>query len=191
MPNNKGRHAPSSARVAIACLFASLLCASAYISIPLSIGPVPIAFGNFFAILGALLLGPIGGGLASTIYIAIGALGFPVFSGGRGGLAHLVGPTGGYLLGYILGALVAGFLARKRSVLATISGALIGFLTILASGAIGLRAISGVDWSKALAIGILPFVPGDIVKAALAAAIALRLSPFVDSLISSGGATDA
>jgi biotin transport system substrate-specific component len=182
MPKVEGNHSFSSARVALACLFASLLCAGAYISVPLSIGPVPLAFGNFFAVLGALLLGPVWGASASGLYIMIGALGFPVFSGGRGGIAHLAGPTAGYLFGYILGAIVAGLIARKRNIIAIALGALVGFFSILVSGALGLMAINNLDWNMALAVGILPFVPGDFVKSVLATFIALRLGPFVDSL---------
>jgi biotin transport system substrate-specific component len=169
-------------KVAISCLFAALLCAGAYISIPLAISPVPLTLGNFFAILGALILGPLWGSAAAILYVGIGALGFPVFSGGRGGLAHLVGPTGGYLIGYIAGACIAGLFARRRRLIATALGSLLGFALILACGSVGLRILSGADWPKILAIGVLPFIPGDVVKAALAAVIAARLGPFVDSL---------
>jgi biotin transport system substrate-specific component len=189
MNAHTGRRASSPARIALACLFSALLCAGAYISIPLALSPVPLALSNFFAVLGGLLLGPIWGALASVLYIAVGALGFPVFSGGRGGIAHIVGPTGGYLLGYVLGALVAGIAARRRSAFFTAIGSILGFAIILATGVAGLRVLSGADWSKAITVGALPFLPGDSIKAALAAAVAARLGLFVDSL-KSGGAND-
>ena len=171
-----------SASAALACLFTALCCAGAYISIPIPIGPVPLALTNFFAILGGLLLGPIWGGVSAALYLIIGALGFPVFAGGRGGLAHLAGPTGGYLLGYIVGAALAGFIARRRSVLRSSLGALFGFAVVLALGALGLRLMAGLGWIKALAAGVLPFLPGDSIKAVLATILALRLGPFTDSL---------
>ena len=103
-----------SASAALSCLFSALCCAGAYISLPLPIGPVPLAMTNFFAILCGILLGPTWGALSSITYLGIGALGFPVFSGGRGGLAHFAGPTAGYLVGYILGSILAGLCSRKR-----------------------------------------------------------------------------
>jgi biotin transport system substrate-specific component len=170
------------ARAALACLFSALCAAGAYISIPLPIGPVPLALTNLFAVLAGLLLGPLWGALSALAYLAVGALGFPVFSGGRGGLAHLAGPTGGYLIGYVVAAFLAGLLARRRGWLGSVLGAVLGFATILALGACGLKLINGIPWGRALAAGLLPFLPGDAVKALLAALICRRLGPFVDSL---------
>jgi biotin transport system substrate-specific component len=176
----KSRGIPASA--ALACLFSALCAAGAYISIPLPIGPVPLALSNFFAILGGLLLGPLWGAVSSFAYIGIGALGFPVFSGGRGGFAHIAGPTGGYLMGYALGAALAGLLARRRGWAGSILGSLVGFASILGLGVCALKWINGVSWSGALAVGLLPFLPGDAIKAGLAALVCRRLGPFVDSL---------
>jgi biotin transport system substrate-specific component len=177
----RDRRAPS-ARTALSCLFAALCCAGAFISIPIPISPVPLALTNFLSVLGGLLLGPLWGSISVALYIVVGALGFPVFSGGRGGIAHLAGPTGGYLAGYIVGAFLAGFLAVRRRVFYSALGALVGFASILVIGAIGLKIIGGLSWSKALALGVLPFLPGDALKALLATIIAQRLGPFVDSL---------
>jgi biotin transport system substrate-specific component len=171
---------PSSA--ALAALFAALCCAGAYISIPLPIGPVPLAVTNLFAICSGLFLGPLWGFASCAAYVAIGALGFPVFSGGHGGLAYLAGPTAGYLLGYAVGAVAAGAIAKKRSLASSAIGSATGFLSILVLGAIGLKFLNSISWSKAFLVGILPFLPGDAVKAVLAAILARRLGPFVDSL---------
>jgi biotin transport system substrate-specific component len=181
MLNTRSRFKDSAA-AALACLFAALLCAQAYIAIPISIGPVPLVFGNFFVILGALLLGPFWGASASILYIVIGALGFPVFSGGRGGLVHLAGPTCGYLLGYVLGAFLAGLISRKRGLFVIALAAFIGFLTILVIGVAGLMLVTGLDLVKALAVGALPFIPGDLLKAVFTVIIASRLGPFVSRL---------
>jgi len=178
----KTRNQRMPAQAALACLFASLCCAGAYIAIPIPVGPVPLALGNLFAVLGGLLLGPAWGALASLIYVAVGALGFPVFSGGRGGLAHLAGPTGGYLAGYIVAALLAGLIARRRGAFASVAGAVVGFAAILVLGSVGLKFLGGIGWDRAFAVGVLPFLPGDAVKAALAALVAVKVGPFVDSL---------
>jgi biotin transport system substrate-specific component len=179
--NHRDRSSISSI-AALSCLFAALCCAGAYISIPIPIGPVPLALANFFSVLGGLLLGPVWGAVSAVLYVGVGALGFPVFSGGRGGIAHLAGPTGGYLIGYIVGAGLAGLFAKKRNVLYAILGVVIGFSSILVLGAIGLKIIGGMPWGRAMAVGIIPFLPGDAIKAVLVGIIALRLGPFVDSL---------
>lgn len=172
-----------AAKAALSCLFAALCCAGAYISIPLPIGPVPLALTNLFAVLSGLLLGPAWGFLSSLAYILVGALGFPVFSGGRGGLAHLAGPTGGYLLGYLLASFLAGLLARRRGWLGIVLGSSLGFASILALGSLGLHFISGISWERAMTVGVIPFLPGDAIKAAAAILICRSMAPFVDSLI--------
>jgi biotin transport system substrate-specific component len=103
-----------SIQLALSCLFAALCCAGAFISIPLPAIPVPVVLSNLFAVLAGLLLGPYWGGFSVFLYLVIGALGFPVFSGGTSGLAHFAGPAGGYLAGYLLAAVMAGFIARRR-----------------------------------------------------------------------------
>ncbi len=170
-------------RFALVCLFAALCAAGAFISLPIPGSPVPIVVQNLFVVLAGLLLGPLEGGLAVLVFLFVGALGFPVFSGGRGGLAHFLGPTGGYLLGYLAAALVAGMLGRRRGLFWTIVATVTAYLAILALGVLGLHLVKNVDWTKALAIGALPFLPGDGLKAVLTILVALRLGPFTDSLL--------
>ncbi|MCL0105994.1 biotin transporter BioY [Thermodesulfovibrionales bacterium] len=82
-------------------MFAALTALGAFITIP--IGPVPITLQPFFIHLGALLLGGYLGALSQFIYVLVGVMGLPVFSGGGSGIGHLLGPTGGYLIGFIVG----------------------------------------------------------------------------------------
>jgi biotin transport system substrate-specific component len=178
----KSRKARIPASAALACLFAALCCAGAYISIPIPVGPVPLALTNLFAVLAGLLLGPLYGAAATIAYVAIGALGFPVFSGGTGGIAHIVGPTGGYLAGYVLASFLAGFAARRRGPVASALGSVLGFAVVLALGVLGLKILNAIAWERALAVGVLPFLIGDSIKAVIAAFLAYKLGPFVDSL---------
>lgn len=171
-----------TARVSLSCLFAALCAAGAFIVFPIPGSPVPVVVQNLFVVLAGLLLGPVDGSVAVLIFLCLGALGFPVFSGGRGGLAHFAGPTGGYLIGYIVAALLAGAVARKRGPLRNSIGAVIGFVSILSIGVVRLKLLKNVDWGKAFAAGFLPFLPGDAVKAVLCALVATKLGPFVDSL---------
>jgi biotin transport system substrate-specific component len=170
-----------TARVALASLFSALLMAGAFIAVPIPGGP-PVVIQNLFAVLAGLLLGPVDGGLSVLLFLAIGAIGFPVFSGGRGGLAHLAGPTGGYLIGYMAAALVAGIIARNRGRLLSALASSAGFLVILALGVIRLKFIRNMDWTKALLAGVLPFLLFDGMKAAICAFVAIKLGPFSDSI---------
>ncbi len=177
------RMRPIATHIGLISLFAALCAAGAMISLPLPVSPLPIVIQNMFVILAGLLLGPLEGGAAILLFLALGALGFPVFSGGRGGIAVFAGPSGGYLVGYFVGAVLAGAMARKRSRLASLSGGIAGFIAILACGALGLKLMNGITWTKAFTLGVLPFLIGDVIKCALAVLVSSRLGPLTDSLL--------
>jgi len=180
MPTNKS--SGTVARLGLPCLFAALIAAGAFIAIPLPGNPVPVVVQNLFVVLSGLLLGPLAGGVSVALFLCLGIVGFPVFSGGHGGLAVLAGPTGGYLVGYLVAAVTAGFLARRRKPVATIIASILAFGLILAFGCTGLHLLRNVGWAKALAVGALPFLVGDGVKCILAILLTLKLGPFVDSI---------
>lgn len=167
----------------LACLFAALISVGAYIAIPLPGTPVPIVLQNMFVMLAALLLGP-GWGLAATLaYLALGALGLPVFSGGTGGLARLAGPTGGFLLSYIPAVLSMGLISRlgsRRRWWRDLVALLVGFVIIYAMGVPWLKVVIKGSWQKALTAGFLPYIPGDALKIALSVLLASRLGPLVE-----------
>ncbi|HOX32816.1 MAG TPA: biotin transporter BioY [Spirochaetales bacterium] len=180
--NARGR----AARASLSCLFAALCAAGAFVALPIPGSPVPIVAQNLFVVLAGLLLGPLWGSAAVLAFLCLGALGFPVFSGGRGGLALFAGPTGGYLVGYALAAFASGLVARKRGIARSALGAVLGFALILALGVLRLKLLKEVEWGEALALGLLPFLPGDAVKAILATLVAAKLGPFADSLTGRG-----
>lgn len=169
-------------RFVLPALFAALIAAAAFIAIPVPGSPVPLVLQNLMAVLAGLILGPLGGGLSVLLFLLLGALGFPVFSGGHGGLVWLAGPTGGYLAGYLVAAVVAGLIARDRSLLSSALAAMVGFALILGLGVLRLKALKGSEWAVALAGGLIPFLPGDVIKAVVAALLGWRLGPFVDRL---------
>jgi biotin transport system substrate-specific component len=149
-----------------------LLVLSAKFQVPFF--PVPMSMQTFVAIGLGLALGPVRGALAVALYLAEGVAGFPVFASTpeRGlGLAYMVGPTGGFLIGFVLAALVAGSLARRgfdRRPATAMAAALLAGAVIYVPGLLWLGAVIG--WDKpVLALGLYPFIPGDIAKALLAA----------------------
>lgn len=162
-----------------ASLLAALTAAGAFIAIP--IGPVPIVMQNFFIILTGLLLGSRWGIAAVGVYLLAGALGLPVFAGGTGGLARFVGPTGGYLLGYLPAVFVIGRISEKTSNKARfdVIAAVCGSLIVYACGVPWLKLLTGMSWAKAVSVGMLPFLPGDALKVAAVVPVAGVLRPIV------------
>jgi biotin transport system substrate-specific component len=159
-------------------LFAALISAGSFIAVPL--GPVPIVLQNFFALLAGLVLGPFLGAAAAGLFIAAGAIGLPVFANNTMGIARLMGPTGGYIFGYLLGAFAAGLVigspkqGEKIKVWRLVFAAALGVLVVYIPGLIRLRFVLDT-WPKTFAAGFYPFLIGDAIKAVIAALIAPRL----------------
>jgi len=135
-----------------------------YIAIPLPFTPVPLSLATFAVLLTGAALGPLRGGFSAGIYLALGLVGVPLFANGSYGWAF---SSFGYIVGYVLAALLAGILARHRSdrtVSSTLGLAVLGSLTIYACGVPWLAAFLGVDLITALALGAVPFLIGDAIK---------------------------
>jgi biotin transport system substrate-specific component len=163
----------------LASLFAALTAAGAYLAIP--IGPVPIVLQNMFVFLAGLLLGSRWGAASVAVYLLAGVVGLPVFAGGTGGVGRLFGPTGGFLLGYLPVVVVIGRLSGRRpaSMVRDAAAMATGALLLYACGVPWLKLVTGMPWDKALALGVLPFLPGDALKIAAAALMAKSLRPLI------------
>ena len=162
--------------IVYAALFGALTAAGAYIVIPLP--PIPITAQTFFLYVASVLLGGSLGALSQFIYLMLGVVGLPVFAGGKAGIGVIFGPTGGYLLGFILAAFVIGKIAEVKKgagIFWYIMAMLWGMLIIYFIGSLWLAATARITLNKALVIGALPFIPGDIIKILLAAIIAVRV----------------
>ena len=155
---------------AVLPLGASLFIAlSAQVALRIPFSPVPITGQTLAVLLVGALLGSRRGALAVMAYLAEGAAGLPVFAGGGSGSIWLLGPTGGYLLGFVVAAWTVGWLCEHlwdRSVVGTLVIMLAGSATIYMFGLLWLARFVGAD--RALALGLLPFFPGDSIKIALA-----------------------
>ncbi|MBK6766116.1 MAG: biotin transporter BioY [bacterium] len=156
-------------QVVLGSLFIALF---AQVSIPIPLSPVPIT-GQTFAVLAlAMALGSRNAVLAVLAYIAEGASGAPVFAGGVGGPLHIVGPTAGYLFGFILCAAICGKLAElgfDRTYPKMLVAMTLGNLAIFIPGVFWLTRF--VPAEQALALGFVPFIPGAILKTLAAAAV--------------------
>ena len=143
---------------------------SAQLAIPLPFSPVPVTGQTLAVLLVGMLMGSRRGSLCLLTYLAEGIAGLPVFAGGTAGPARLLGPTGGYLLGFVAAAYVAGRLAERgwdRWVGTTFLAMLLGNAAIYAVGLSWLATFVGIG--IALPLGFYPFIVGDILKLALAA----------------------
>lgn len=169
----------------LACLFAALISIGAYIAIPLPGTPIPIVLQNMFIMLAALLLGPWWGLLAVAFYLLFGIVGMPVFSGGTGGIAKLLGPTGGYLVGYIPAVIIIGLISGigRRTIPANLAACVAGMAIVYTFGVVRLKTVLNAGWGQSLAAGLYPFLIGDGIKIVLASLLAPRLFAGVESLM--------
>lgn len=159
-------------------LLAALLAASAWIAIP--VGSVPLTLQVLIVLLIGLVLPPARAFVAVGVYILLGAVGAPVFAGGQGGLGVIMGPTGGYLMGFLLAApLVAvvrrAFPVRYSTWIADGAGVAVGLAMMYTLGWAQLALVTGMGPVAAFAVGVVPFVVPDIAKGVIAVAIAASL----------------
>jgi biotin transport system substrate-specific component len=175
-------------KLALALGMAALTGLLAQARIPLPWSPVPVTGQTLAVLLAGVFLGRWWGGISLVIYAGLGMAGVPWFTGWGSGLAHLAGPTGGYIVGFILASLFLGYFTdryvRSRSFLSMLALMLFAsFVLVYVPGLIQLglwlNLVKGspVAFGSLLAMGALPFIVGDITKAVLAAAIARGITP--------------
>ncbi|MBN2847254.1 MAG: biotin transporter BioY [Coriobacteriia bacterium] len=160
-----------------AALLAALLAASAWVSVP--VGPVPITLQTFIVVIIALVCAPGQAAAAVGLYLLLGAAGIPVFSGARAGVAVLTGPTGGYLIGFLLAAVAGAWIARRPGLpraAAEMAAAFVVLNLAYVPGTLWLAVATGRTIAEAAAVGVLPFIGFDIAKAAGAIAAVRALA---------------
>lgn len=175
-------------KLALAVGLAALTGIAAQVRIPLPFTPVPITLQTFVVLLAGIVLGLEYGGLSQAIYVGVGVAGMPWFQGGGAGAGHLLGPTGGYLVGFVVAAAAIGYLVdryrrirRFRYLVAVLF--VINFVVIYGLGLPWLFAWltlvegSAVTLTQLLTMGLFPFVPGDIVKLVGAALVGTAVIP--------------
>ena len=157
-------------------LFAALTCVLAPLSIP--IGPVPISLTNLVIYFSLYVLGWQCATITYLVYLLLGLVGLPVFSGFEGGVGKLAGPTGGYLIGFIFMAIISGLFVKMKedevilNRVLGIAGMILGTLVAYAFGTAWFCYSTGTGLSAALALCVIPFIPGDLVKIIVAAVVA-------------------
>ena len=160
----------------LTALFAALISASCFIQIPLP-GGIPILIQDMLAMLSGLILGPLQGGISVLIFLVLGSIGLPVFSGKAGIQVIFGGPTGGFLIGYLLGAVAGGlflkfllphekdFKTKKVYTIVMISiSCIIATVVVFIAGIIGFKIVTSSTMTKTLAAVLIPFIPGNLIK---------------------------
>jgi len=171
-------------RVIGVLLFVILTVLGAFVRIPLPFTPVPITLQTFFVLLSGAFLGSGLGVMSQMSYALIGISGLPIFSGAGSGLPYLLGPTGGYIFGFALASFFIGRFIKysQNNLFSTFVLLCLGDLIILFCGMIWLKFILGYSFIKLLFIGFVPFLPGDILKAWVAAVLYLKLKSRLEEI---------
>lgn len=146
-------------------LMAATIAAGAYISLP--IGPIPVSMQTFFITLTGFVLGPKRAMLAVGLYLLAGTIGLPVFAGGKSGLGHLFGPTGGFLFGFVISAAICGMARVGETTIPWIKGIIYGLLgmsVLFIMGAFWLKFSLDLTWTKTWSVGVAPFLLWGAIK---------------------------
>ncbi len=162
-------------QITVISVVTAVLCICAPFTIP--IGVIPLSMANLILFLGVYVLGQKNAVISCFIYLCIGFIGIPVYSGFGSGPGKLFGPTGGYFLGYLLMVWIAGFFIDRftNKIFLCIMGMILGHLTLYLFGTLWLSYQSKLTFGAALALGVLPFLIGDFIKIIVAAFVGRTL----------------
>ncbi|MEW6663450.1 MAG: biotin transporter BioY [Bacillota bacterium] len=177
-------------------LFAAVTSVLAQVSIPVPFSPVPITGQTFAVFLAGAILGSRLGAMSILVYMLLGAIGLPVFAQAKAGIGVIVGYTGGYLFGFVAGAYILGKIVEGHSQAGywrILAGMVACLVIVYTLGAIQLALVLGWPMQKAVMIGVVPYLPLDGLKMALAAGVALsvRRSLFAAGLLPASTAKTA
>ena len=164
---------------AYSALFTALIIIGGYISIPIPISPIPIVLADFFVMMAGLFMGYKWGAGSVMLYVFLGFVGLPIFAGGKAGLSVIVGPTGGFVFGYLLMAFLIGFISTrgKGSFIKNLAALIVGNISLYTVGILGLKISMDLSIGKAIAVGLFPFIIGIVIKVAALLILARILLP--------------
>ena len=164
-------------KMAIIALMTAVLCILAPISIPVFISPVPISLGVLAIYLTAYVLSPLDATISVIIFILLGTFGLPVFSGYSGGLSKLVGPTGGYIIGFLFTVYISSlFIHMKKGIIFDVIGMITGLVLCYILGTIWFSYQQGKGFIASLLLCVVPFLIGDAIKIIVAVILGTQLN---------------
>lgn len=164
-------------KMAIIALMTAVLCILAPISIPVFISPVPISLGVLAVYLTAYVLSPLDATISVIIFVLLGTFGLPVFSGYSGGLSKLVGPTGGYIIGFLFTVYISSlFIHMKKGIIFDVIGMITGLALCYILGTIWFSYQQGKGFIASLLLCVVPFLIGDAIKIIVAVILGTQLN---------------
>ncbi len=168
--NNTTTKKLSTRKLVLIALMTAITCIFAPMAIPIPVSPVPISLTNLVIMISIYVLGFKDATISYIVYLLLGLVGLPVFSGFTGGLGKLAGPTGGYLIGFIFLALIAGLFVDKfpKNRILAVVGMLIGMAITYIFGTEWLAIQLKMSFVAALSVGVIPYLAGDAVKIIIA-----------------------
>ena len=185
-----------SKSIVFVALFAAISAISGFLAVPVPGTPVPIVLQNMMVVLSGMLLGPVLGTLSTLLFVVAGILGLPILSGGTGGFAKLMSPTGGFIVGYVISSLVSGLIlgrpvyGKKVSIVKTIVAAFTGFVVMYIPGILHFMNIMDADLKESLVLCVIPYLPGDLLKLILCVLLSMTLRSSVASFVFGDDAED-
>ena len=158
-------------------LMTAIICIAGPLSLPLPFSPVPISLATLAIYFSVYLLGMKCGTISCCVYLLLGFVGLPVFSAFTSGPAKLLGPTGGYLIGYVMMALIIGYCVDRWNggLAASLAGMFAGTAVMYFLGTVWLAYQANMSFGTAFAAGVLPFIMGDIVKIVLSLIVGMQV----------------
>lgn len=168
-------------KIAMMC---AVICVLGFVKIDLPFSPVPITGQTLGIMLAGLVLAPVEAAMSVLLFVLLGVLGVPVFSGGTAGLPVLMGPRGGYIVGFVVAAYVIALVKGKDNNLIRhgIASAIGGIIVVYALGVPWLAFVTKMDLSKAIMAGAVPFLIGDVMKVVLATVLGNRINKSLKSM---------
>ena len=167
----------STKELVISAIFTAIIVVSCFISIPLPVSPVPITGQTFAIMLIGFILSPKLVLLSIGTYIMIGSIGIPVFAGFQGGFHIIAGPTGGYIFGFLIGAIVISYIkGNGKNIYLIFASGIAGTIIIHIVGTMWLAIFLKMPFASAAMIGSIPYIIGDIIKLVIAGLIAIKLN---------------
>ena len=171
----------------LTAMFAAIIAVASWIAVPLPFTPIPINLGTLAVTLAGAFLGYKYGSFSVLIYILLGAVGVPVFAGFTGGIGHIAGPTGGYIVGYITSAFLCGLIIdtigrNDPEWWVTAAAALTGTASCYVLGTIWFMILTNTGLAASLSMCVIPFLPGDAFKITAAVLIIKATRPLADRM---------
>lgn len=162
---------------------AALMAIFSQLSIPLPFTSVPVTLQVFGLVILAVIVGAKIGTLSLIVYTIIGAIGLPVFANFHSGFGVILGPTGGYIIGFIIMAFLIGYVSSKENKILLFAASYIGVIIDLVLGTIQLKIVTGMTINAALIAGLYPFILKDLIIVSISVIIGLRVKKSVSNIL--------